>query len=184
MLTWARALDSECFQSLCEALFFFFLENPLRLWFTRITVDKDEIRTAGSKDDAIVDALISLLCERLLLCSVGSSGVCYWYRMTQTSYSTLKRELWSSRALTQTPWGAPRSLTNCEASQSSSEPCESRWCLQREDCLNQGFRAESAGRNTTETTWLVCQGSDGVLRSENHDLSWLSHADVDKPGCK
>lgn len=41
----------------------------------RITVDKDEIRTVGSKDDAIVDALISFLYETLLLCSVSSSGV-------------------------------------------------------------------------------------------------------------
>lgn len=77
----------------------------------RITADKDEIRRVGSKDDAIVDVLISFLCETLLLCSVGSSGVCYWYRMTQTGYSTLMKELWCSRvgrmqrlvALTQTP---------------------------------------------------------------------------------
>lgn len=62
----------------------------------QITVDKDEIRTVGSKDDAIVDTLISFLCEPLLLCSVGSSGVCYCYRLTQTGYSTLMRELWCS----------------------------------------------------------------------------------------
>lgn len=65
----------------------------------RITVDKDEIRTVGSKDDAIVDALISFLCEALLLCSVGSSSVCVCVcvcslsGMTQTGYSAFMREL-------------------------------------------------------------------------------------------
>lgn len=42
----------------------------------RITVDKAEICTVGSKDDAVVDALIPFLCEALLLCSVGSNDVC------------------------------------------------------------------------------------------------------------
>lgn len=83
----------------------------------RITVDKAKICSVGSKDDAIVDALISFLCETLLLCSVGSS-VHYWYRMTQTGYRSLMKELWCScvgqsqhlGALTQASRGSPTSL--------------------------------------------------------------------------
>lgn len=51
----------------------------------RITVDKDEICTVSSKDDAVGDAVIKFLFETLALRSVGSSSsVYYWYRMTQT----------------------------------------------------------------------------------------------------
>lgn len=34
----------------------------------QITADKGKIRTVGSKDDAIGDAVISFLCETIALC--------------------------------------------------------------------------------------------------------------------
>lgn len=75
----------------------------------RITVDKAEICTVGSKDDAVVDALIPFLCEALLLCSVGSNDVCV------SLMNTFMSELRPSRlgqmqrlvALTQTAAPAP-----------------------------------------------------------------------------
>lgn len=135
--------------------FFFF--NPSKLWFMRITVDRDKIhgRFKGwchcwCAHFIPVWDIAAVLCreQRCVLLVWNDSDRLQYINEGPLEF-TCGSDAASGGIDSDPVRGADITGWNSAALQlpSSSEPCESRWRLQREDCLNPGFMAESAAMN-------------------------------------